>query len=258
MERIIFFEENRNRKGVIRFVSDYRKKSFLRRERIQYTVLDIHAKYFSDAVTMARACDRIKKDYPEAKIYCMEIGEFLDKYDTRRFWVVCRHADDGRITGFFSNMKKDVEWTENIEDADIQMVEGVNGGEQLHIIRSKCKANERVAIRQIYLNLINLLRTPMFMITCTSKGEKQETKYFARIEGNRIRRVYTSDAATKFTYENVLSVFEYLKSHNKNFLYAILPKFKDNVYAKDIESYMKEKNVSRAVNVSLRLKYLNR
>ena len=73
-----------------------------------------------------------------------------------------------------------------------------------------------------------------------------------------MRLVTTSDAATKFNYEDVLTQFEHLKQTNKNFLYAVLPAFKDNVNVKNIESYMKENGTSRMLIMDLQLKFMNR
>ena len=78
------------------------------------------------------------------------------------------------------------------------------------------------------------------------------------MDGNRLRLVETSFSASKFTYEIGLQMCEYLKQHNKNFLYAVLPDFKDNVSAKNIEQYMREHKVSRMIVMDLQLKFLNR
>jgi hypothetical protein len=93
------------------------------------------------------------------------------------------------------------------------------------------------------------------MITCTSKGSGV-TKYFSREEGRRLRLVTTSQAATKFNYEEALTMYEYLKQTNKNFLYAVIPVFKDNVSAKNIEQYMRDHKVSRIIVMDLQLKFL--
>ena len=106
--------------------------------------------------------------------------------------------------------------------------------------------------------MTNELLSPVMMITCTTKREKQTTKYLARIEGNRLRLVNTSNAAKKFTYEDAMKQYEYLVTHNKNFMYAVLPVFKDNVHCRNIESYMREKKVSRMIVMDLQLRFLNR
>jgi hypothetical protein len=95
------------------------------------------------------------------------------------------------------------------------------------------------------------------MITCTSKGSGV-TKYFAREEGKRLRLVTTSNSAAKFDYETVMKMYEHLTQTNKNFLYAVMPVFKDNVRSSDIERYMREKKVSRMIVMDLQLKFLNR
>ena len=67
-----------------------------------------------------------------------------------------------------------------------------------------------------------------------------------------------ADAATKFSYEDVLAQFEHLKQTNKNFLYAVLPAFKDNVNVRDIENYMQENGISRMLIMDLKLRFMNR
>ena len=55
-----------------------------------------------------------------------------------------------------------------------------------------------------------------------------------------------------------MKMYEYLRTENKNFLYAVLPEFKDNVNCKNIEAYMREKKVSRMIVLDVQLKFLNR
>ena len=153
------------------------------------------------------------------------------------------------------NRDKSPEWTFNIENADI----GLDRKSTEQTVDNIRKATgERVSVMEIYLDLVNELLTPIFMITCTSKRSNKETKYFARLEGNRLRLVGTSDAAHKFTYEEVLAMHEHLVANNKNFLYAVLPQFKHNVHYKKIEDYMREMNVSRMVQLDMKLKWINR
>ena len=78
------------------------------------------------------------------------------------------------------------------------------------------------------------------------------------MEGARLRLNTTSDAAGKFTYKEVLATFEYLQTHNKNFLYAVLPVFKENVHCKQLENYLKKNKVSRMVQMTTKLRWLNR
>ena len=257
MGTIIYFEETEKRRCAIRFVKNFRKKGWLRKERIEYSFSSIEGTPFIDNEVMAMVCERIKKDYPDAKIYCTEWSEFEKTFNTHKFWVICTYDEKGDAAGYFSYIAgKSVKWTNDIEDAEISL-DRKSASDSADNIRKLCGPGARVTVKSVYVNLVNLLLTPIMMITCTSKGNDQ-TKYFRKLDGNRLRLVSTSEAATKFNYENAIGMWEFLKTHNKNFLYAVLPAFKDNVNCKDIENYMRDKNVSRMIVMDMQLKFLNR
>lgn len=254
MEQIIYFEEEGNKSSVIWFVQSFRSKKWYRKEKITYSLTSLDAYEFTDNDDMAKVCDRIKKDFPNAKVCCCKWTEFVESHNSQTFWVIGK-CEYNWISGYYSNSyNKNVDWTRDMNDVEIYMdydcCKETADRIRLH--------GERIVVQGIYLNLVNELLTPIMMLTCTSKSGRQETKYFARIEGNRIRLVKTSDAAKKFTYGQAIQKFEYLRSHNKNFLYAVLPAFKDNVSARNLEQYMKDKKVSRMVTLTLKLKWLNR
>ena len=146
------------------------------------------------------------------------------------------------------------EYTTDLNDVRFSLSES-SINETLQTVRKSTR--DRAYSRLVFLSLENKLLSPCMTITCTSKSSGV-TKFFAREEGSRLRLVMTSQAATKFNYEDSIKMWEYLKQHNKNFLYAVMPDFKDNVSAKNIEQYMREHKVSRMIVMDLQLKFLNR
>lgn len=257
MGKIIYFEDGKEKNSAFRFVTYYRKKSWFKKERIEYTFSNYLANPFFDDAVVTSVSERVKKDYPNAKIYCTEISDFIAKCRTHAFWVICQHDADSNVIGYYSLViGKNVEWTNDIEDAELTM-DPDSANQTADNLRRLC-AGKKIGVQRVYLSLENMLLTPIMMITCTSKRGKEETKYFARIEGNRIRLVETSDFARRNTYKDALDAFEYLQSHNKNFKYAVLPVFKDNVHYRNLEAYVKEKNLSRMVILSTKLKWINR
>lgn len=256
MEKIVYFEENENQKCIIRFVKGYRRRRWFLKEKICYSYSCIDGLPFIDEETLSKVCERVKKDYPHAKVHCEEFIEFSRKYNLQRFWVIAKW-NKNEVQEFYNG---DDQWRKPTYTTDINdvrmMLSKSSAEETLRTIQQTTR--DRVWVMPVYLNMTNELLTPVMMITCTSKSGKQETKFFARIEGNRIRLVNTSDAAHKFTYEEVLRQFEFLQTHNKNFLYAVLPVFKHNVNYRNLEAYIRENNVSRMIVMDLQLRFLNR
>ena len=258
METIIYFEEDGKKHGVIRFVSGYRKKRFLRKERIEYTFSSASSKDFIDEEEIGMVLERIKKDYPDAVIHLTTWDKFLERYKKHVFWLIAYIDDIGQKSpsGYYSGSScGHVEWTNDIEDAEIGLDDDTTDDTVNNIRKSTGK---KVFMMPVYLDLVNGLLEPNFMITCTGKKGKQETKYFARMEGARLRLNTTSDAAKKFTYKEVLAMFEFLQSNNKNFLYAALPVFKENVHYKQLDNYLKKNKVSRMVQMTTKLRWMNR
>lgn len=255
MKRIIYFEENENQKSIIRFVRGYRRGRWFLREKIWYSYSVVAGLPFVDEETIALVTTKVKKDYPKAVIHCEEYQQFMNKHQLQKFWVIGRWNENGREEFYSGNDQNNKPtYSEDMQEVRMMFAES-SAKETLRTIQQTTR--DRVFIRTLYLNLVNELLTPVFMITCTSKGN-EETKFFKKLDGNRVRMVGTSGAATKFTYEEVLERFAYLQQHNKNYLYAVMPVFKDNVSAKNIENYMKENKVSRMIVMDLQLKHLNR
>lgn len=256
MEKIIYFVEDKWKRCAFRFVKNYKPRKWFRKEKIEYSFSSIDGMLFDEEELMKAACQRIEKDYPNAWIFCEEFLQFAEDRKLQRYWAICKYVKghaDKYYTGIGGDGKP--EYSEDIFDARLSL-DADSADETLQTIRQSTK-DDRVWVNQVYLNLVNELLTPIFMITCTSK-RSNVTKYLARIEGNRLRLVTTSDAAARFTFSGMQKTYAHLKQNNKNFMYAALPVFVDNVKSKDIESYMKEQKVSRMVVMDLQLKHLNR
>lgn len=254
MAKIVYFEENENQKCIIRFVKGYRRGRWFLREKIWYSYSVVDGLPFVDEKVIALVTTKVKKDYPKAVIHCEEHQKFMTKHQLHKFWVIGRWNENGREEFYSGNDQYNKPtYSEDMQEVWMMFAES-SANETLRTIQQTTR--DRVYTRVVYLNLVNELLTPVFMITCTSKGS-QVTKYFAREEGKRLRLVTTSDAAAKFDYETMMKMYEYLITTNKNFCYAVLPVFKDNVSARNIESYMKENKVSRMVVMDLQLKHLN-
>ena len=255
MEKYVIFREDKDKHGVYLFVKKFVPKKWFRKEKIGYCISADQAEDFTDNELLAKVCERVKKDFPNAEIFCEGYRTFIDRMVKHRFWVVGRWCDDSTEEFYHdSDRHGKPEYTTDLQSVRFSLSES-SANETLRTIR-KC-TRDRVYTRMVFLSLENELLSPCMMITCTSKGNG-ETKFFKKLDGNRVRMVGTSGAATKFTYEEVLERFAYLQQHNKNFLYAVMPVFKDNVSARNIESYMKENKVSRMVVMDLQLKHLNR
>lgn len=256
MERIVLFTENVKRGEVIRFVKDFRKKNLFRKERIEYTLTPIDAYWFCEDMPVPEfVTERIKKDYPDARVEIMGTDDFFEKYYLHRFWVITRYSEDCQEE-YYSGCDRYKKPNYSKDMSEVRMIfSDSSANETLRTIQQTTR--DRVFVKCIYLDLINELLTPVFMITCTNKSNNN-TRFFKKLDGNRVRTVGTSDIASKFTYEEVLERFAYLQQHNKNYLYAVLPVFKDNVSARNIESYMKENKVSRMVVMDLQLKHLTK
>ncbi len=215
----------------------------------------LDANLFIDGDLMSRVCERVRKDFPNAEIWCEDYRTFTDKFANHRFWVIGRWREDGKEEFYCGNDQHDKpEYTTDLNAIRFSLSES-SINETLRTIRKSTR--DRAYTRLVFLTLQNELLSPCMMITCTSKNNGV-TKFFAREEGSRLRLVMTSQAAAKFNYEASIKMWEYLKQHNKNFLYAVLPDFKDNVSAKNIEQYMREHKVSRMIVMDLQLKFLNR
>lgn len=255
MNRYVIFREDKDRHDVYLFVKSFRARRWFRKEKIEYCISADQAEDFADNELLAQVCERVKKDYPNAEIFCEDYRTFTDRMEKHRFWVIGRWREDGVEEFYHDNDRHGKpEYTTDLQSVRFSLSES-SANETLRTIR-KC-TRDRAYTRMVFLSLENELLSPCMMITCTSKGS-QVTKYFAREDGNRLRLVTTSNAAAKFRYDEVLIMFEYLRSENKNFLYAVLPVFKDNVRSSDIEKYLRENKISRMIVLDVQLKHLNR
>ena len=255
MAKIVYFEENENGKCVIRFVEGYRRGRWFLREKIWYSYSVVDGLPFVDEETIALATAKVKKDFPNAVVHCDGFQQFVDKHEEQRFWAIgCCNGNGSEEFYTGNDMNNKPTYSDDMQEVRLMLAES-SAKETLRTIQQSTR--DRVYIRTVYLNLVNELLTPVMMITCTSKGNEQ-TKYYRKLDGNRLRLVSTSGAATKFDYESAIQMWEFLKTHNKNYLYAVLPAFRDNVNSKDIESYMRDKKVSRTIVMDLQLKHLNR
>ena len=254
MEKNVIFREDKDKHGVYLFVKKFVPKKWFGKEKIEYCISADQAETFEPEV-MAKVCERIKRDYPNAEIICEDYRTITDRMVKHRFWVVGRWREDSTEEFYCDNDRHGKpEYTTDLQAVRFSLSES-SANETLRTIR-KC-TRDRVYTRMVFLSLENELLSPCMMITCTSKGS-QVTKYFAREEGKRLRLVTTSNAAAKFDYETVMKMYEYLRTENKNFCYAVMPEFKDNVNCKNIEAYMREKKVSRMIVLDVQLKHLNR
>lgn len=254
MEKYVIFREDKNKHGVYLFVKSFRARRWFRKEKIEYCISADQAETFEPEV-MAKVCERIKCDFPNAEIICEGYRTFIDRMVKHRFWVVGRWRDDSTEEFYYdSDRHGKPEYTTDLQSVRFSLSES-SANETLRTIR-KC-TRDRVYTRLVFLSLENKLLSPCMIISCTSKGSGV-TKFFSREEDRRLRLVYTSKAAAKFNYETSISMWEYLKQYHKKFLYAVLPDFKDNVSAKNIEPYMRDHHVSRMIVMDLQLKFLNR
>lgn len=255
MGKIIYFVEDPKKKCAFRFVSGFIKKRWFRRARIEYSSDMKDAAYYDyKDEDFKGVAEKILSDYPNAIIHVSKDDEFLKEYRWHKFFAIRRWGEDEDEFYEDIGIDKKAVYSTDIEDARMMFSEKT-ALETLRTIQQTTR--DKVNVRTMYLNMVNELLEPVMMITCTNK-KNGETKYFKKLDGNRIRLVSTSESAEKFDYDTSVKTWEYLRTHNKNFLYAVLPVFKDNVNCKDIERYMKEKNVSRTVCMDLQLKYLNR
>lgn len=253
MEYFVCFFKDKSKTGPLFFVKSYKARSWFRKERIEYSFNQLEAHTFNwEDVDVSKVRDRIKSDYPNCSVMTVSTTDdaFGEIFSKNRFWVICKYGQNNEVCGYYAGMKGGkAMWADDVNKALFCMDERTEK-ETVNILRHK---GERVAYITVYLDLTNELLNPIFIITCTSKSGKKETKFFAREEGVRIRLVKTSFAAKKLTYSECLEMFEHLVAHNKNFSYAVIPNFKDNVNCKDLKSYIKEHPINRMVQLELKI-----
>lgn len=251
MAKVIYFDAEPTKKGVIRFVEDYRRGGFLRKEKIQY---GIAGGYLPVVDEVQGVYDRIARDYSDAIIWNGMVEDVERKLETRRFWLIGKDTGKGFGVYYSHVTAGNVEWTSDVTNAEIQFDEQA----AVSTVSELRRAGEKAVVIPVYMNFENPLLGKNFIILCKSR-KSGATKYFARHEeGNRIRLVKNSDSAARFTYAEAVGMFESLKGSNKAFFYTVCPAFKDNVNFTGIEDYMASGKVAKAIAVSDKLKWMNR
>lgn len=252
-KNIFYFKEKDGAHSAYRFVKSYRKRGFLRRERIEYT-LDIKQALDVSGIEQHLIYKRLFKDYPDAIGGIIEAELFQSIRSKNRFWVITRRNEDGEPVEFYSGKDKkgNPEFVDDINEASI----GLDFKSEADTAGRLRASGRPIAIDCIYLTLVNDLLNDNFMLVCTSKKDGERIRFFARQEDTRLRLVETSGAAKKMPYRTAIETYERLKSSNKNFEYAVLPAFKDNVSYKNLKDYIQKNNVSRALIMNLRLSKL--
>ena len=251
MAKVIYFDAEPMKKGVIRFVEDYRMGGFLRKEKIQYGIAGGYLPVVDDVQGIY---DRIVRDYPSAIIYYGTVAEIERRLETKRFWLIGKDTGKGFDVYYSHVTAGKVEWTSDVANAEIQFDEQA----AISTVNELRRAGEKAVVVPVYMNFENPLLGRNFIILCKSK-KSGVTKYFARHEeGNRIRLVENSDSAVRFTYAEALETFESLKSSNKAFIYTMCPAFNGNVHFTDIDKMLESNKVAVGVQVSGKLKWINR
>ena len=247
MGKIVFFIQNKRvNVSPIVYVSNYRRKGFLRRDKIEYSYF---APWVVEDEDVLAVKARISKDYPD--VGEISVVDKLPDFKDQTFYVI-REGNRGKECHFFSNFgrHKGPEYTRDIMEAEV-MFSLSAAEETLSVLR--LTKGVRVTAERVVLTAINMLAMPVFSITCTSR-KSGVTKFYARAEGNRLRLVETSYAACHMDYESVMQTYESLHMTNRNFCYAVMPEFKDNVRARDLESYLMTHKVKRELVMSMKMK----
>lgn len=251
MAKVIYFDAEPTRKSVIRFVEDYRRGGWFRKEKIEYS---IECGYLPVIEDVEGAYDRIMRDFPDAVISSGKLVEVDKALESNRVWVIAKHTDKGFNVFYSHTTAGRVEWTSDISNAELNFDEQSAEGCAAELRRT----GEKIITMPVCLNFPNPLLGKNFIILCKSR-KSGVTKYFARHEeGNRIRLVKNSDSAARFTYAEVLAKFDSLKATNKAFFYTVCNAFSENVNYTQIEDYCKSGKVAKAVAVTDKLKWMNR
>jgi len=246
MSWIIYFNEKKSPSAYL-FVKNYRKAGFFRKERIEYTHDHYGACKFDKWDSVIDALHRVKKDYPSSPFATSYTSDkwFLDHHKNR-FWVIAKW-DDKKASWFYrsAGKNKGIDFVESLSDATFFMT-GESAKDTLALLRKK---GERVTVEDVFLTLENRMLDNVFMIICTDK-KCMKSRYLLNSDFNSVICVDESDKAGRFSLPQALAQYEYLKAEHKEYLYAILPYFEDNVHSMDIEQYIKSGKVSRMVAMS--------
>lgn len=244
MARVIYFDAEPDRYGLLRFVKRHVPKRLFRKERFECQYEPCVAEGDTQEIY-----DRIGWFYPDtAQVWDCTPLALEEKLKTKRHWLIARH-DGGKVSWFSHTLGERPQWTDDINDAEIQLDE-----DSAETFAGFLRRNGwKISVTEVFLNKTNRLLTPSFIIACTSrKGDY--TKFFSRCEGGRLRLVKTSDAAKRFTLSEAQSTFEALRCSNKAFTYQVMLLPSECMNCKDLHN----KSVPVAVEVTTKLRWLNR
>ena len=252
MKKVIYFTDGEGIKPFI-FVKAYRKKSLFKRENVllSYFVheLDIDDEMAEYIIAF------IKRHYPDAKVNYETIDTFEQAMFKYRYYVVTKYIINGDFFVFDTGRTthSETEWTSKIEEAQLHY-DHTSATDSARAIAKK--TGEHVTLTSVYIANVNPLSEQEFIIHCKSK-KSGRVQFYSRTEGTRLRLVKTSDAAAKFSYNLVLSMFDELKANNKAFFYTVMP-YIPNVNCADLEQMYKENKIPVAINMTTKLKWMGR
>ena len=248
---IVYIHEN----GLYRFVKNYSKGGFLRREHCILTY-DIGEAADLNTNKIAAALDLLGCD----KAMFATKEDFAKIHSENRMWCIERAVSNDTCDyyrGIGSKKKGSVPiplFADNIQMAFVSLSEEVQKSEMNTI---RMNTNAKVRLVTLYTEYKNELLTPQFIVACTDKEEV--TMFLSSVaENGEISLVGKSSSALVLPYDDVVRTFERLRCTNKKYLYSVFPKFTEDVWADDIEEYLNTHKVSRSVAVSVRLCDLNK
>ena len=145
MAKVIYFDAEPTKKGVIRFVDDYRRGGFLRREKIQYTIEDGYLPVVED---VEGAYNRIMRDYPDAIIWDGTAADTERKLENRRFWLISKDTGKGFEVYYSHVTAGKVEWTSDINNAEVQFDEQA----AISTVTELRRVGEKAVVVPVYMN----------------------------------------------------------------------------------------------------------
>lgn len=251
MKKVIYFTDGEGIKPFV-FVKAYRKKSLFKRENVLLSYF-VHALDIDDE-TAEKVIAFIKRQYPDAKVNYETVETFEQTMFKYKYYVVAKHIQNGDFFVFDTGLsvRGDHEWTSVIDEAQLYY-DNTSAAENARAVAKQ--TGEHVTLTTVYIAHVNPLSEQKFIIICKSK-KSGRTQFYARSEGTRLRLVKTSDAAAKFHYSLVLSMFDELKAKNKAFFYTVMP-YIENVNCADLERMYKEKKIPVAIQMTTKIKWMD-
>lgn len=252
MKEIICFFKDKN-VGPLHFVSSYERKRLFRRERISYSLEKSDARYFDESegatIESVRVC--VQSDFPDCRMFTLDDNTFERFFQAKRFWGICKiNEKDGRSLWYAGIKGRTAVWSLDVTNA-LLCLDLDTEIDTLNVLR---QGGGRLNIKTVHLNLTNELLAPKFILTCTSKGGDKKTMFFAGEEGGSLRLANDSFSACKLTYRESVGMFERLRVCNKDFSYAVIPDFEDNVNCSDLDEYSANGKINRMVQMELKLR----